>query len=228
MKKGVVIDLTCQKCFVKFCAGDSSLCDALWLSRPVELDSDHTETLTENNQHYTMREIAGILKISKSSVENHLHQFGYVYFSDVCVPHKLSGEKNTNFLDYTSICNFLLKHNERFLLLKHIVTGNEKDTTQSCGTKEIMQQAKWTTSNYTKGRSSSKEGDVVYMMGLDGSPLLWAPFQKTKQLILCSQLDQLKAAFDKTHPELVNGKFIIFHQDDPRLHVSLMTRQKLL
>ena len=127
MKKGVVIDLTCQKCFVKFCAGDSSLCDALWLSRPVELDSDHTETLTENNQHYTMREIAGILKISKSSVENHLHQFGYVYFSDVCVPHKLSGEKKTNFLDYTSICNFLLKHNERFLLLKHIVTGNEKE-----------------------------------------------------------------------------------------------------
>ena len=127
MKKGVVIDLMCQKCFVKFCAGDSSLCDALWLSRPVELDSDHTETLTENNQHYTMREIAGILKISKSSVENHLHQFGYVYFSDVCVPHKLSGEKNTNFLDYTSICNFLLKHNERFLLLKHIVTGNEKE-----------------------------------------------------------------------------------------------------
>ena len=44
----------------------------------------------------------------------------------------------------------------------------------------------------------------------------------------CPQLDQLKAALDKKHPELVNRKHIIFHQDNARLHVSLMTRQKLL
>ena len=45
----------------------------------------------------------------------------------------------------------------------------------------------------------------------------------------CSQLDQLKAAVKKKHPELVNRKRIIFHQDNnPRPHVSLMTRQKLL
>ena len=44
----------------------------------------------------------------------------------------------------------------------------------------------------------------------------------------CSQSDQLKAALDEKHPELVNRKCIIFHQDNPRPHVSLMTRQKLL
>ena len=44
----------------------------------------------------------------------------------------------------------------------------------------------------------------------------------------CSQLDQLKAALDEKHPELVNRKRIIFHQDHTRPHVSLMTRQKLL
>ena len=44
----------------------------------------------------------------------------------------------------------------------------------------------------------------------------------------CSLLDQLKAALDEKHPELVNRKRIIFHQDNARLHVSLMTRQKLL
>ena len=43
-----------------------------------------------------------------------------------------------------------------------------------------------------------------------------------------SQLDQLKTALDKKHPELVNRKCIIFHQDNARLHVSLMMRQKLL
>ena len=46
--------------------------DAPLLGRPVEVDSDQIETLTENNQPYTTRERADILKISKSSVENHL------------------------------------------------------------------------------------------------------------------------------------------------------------
>ena len=44
----------------------------------------------------------------------------------------------------------------------------------------------------------------------------------------CSQLSQLKAALDRKHPELVNRKCILFYQDNTRLHVSLMTRQKLL
>ena len=43
-----------------------------------------------------------------------------------------------------------------------------------------------------------------------------------------SQLDQLKASLDEKCLKLVNRKYIIFHQDNVRLHVSLMTRQKLL
>ena len=34
----------------------------------------------------------------------------------------------------------------------------------------------------------------------------------------CSQLDQLKAALDEKHPELVNRKRIIFHQDNAKMH----------
>ena len=36
------------------------------LGRAVEVHSDQIETLIENNQHYAMKEIADILKISKS------------------------------------------------------------------------------------------------------------------------------------------------------------------
>ena len=52
-------------------------------------------------------------------------------------------------------------------------------------------------------------------------------FWKNNSNKYCSQLDQVKAALDKKHPELVNRECIIFHQDNARLHVSLMTRQKL-
>ena len=85
-----VTDQVCQKWFVKFHAGDFSLDDAPQSGRPVEVDSEQTETFIENNQHYTTQEIADILKIPKSSAENHLHQLGYVNCFDVWVPHKLS------------------------------------------------------------------------------------------------------------------------------------------
>ena len=39
----------------------------------------------------------------------------------------------------------------------------------------------------------------------------------------CSQIDQLKAALKEKHLELVNGKCMLFHQDNARPHVSLMT-----
>ena len=91
--EGAVTDWACQKWFTKFHAGDFSLDVAPRSGGPVEVDSDQIETITENNQHYTMQEIANILKISKSSVENHLHQLGYVNHFDISVPHKLSEKK---------------------------------------------------------------------------------------------------------------------------------------
>ena len=88
--EGAVTDRMCHKWFVKFRAGDFSLEDAPWSGRPVEVNSDQTEILIENNQHYTTQEIGNTLKISKSSIKNHLHQLGYVNHLDVWVSHKLS------------------------------------------------------------------------------------------------------------------------------------------
>ena len=92
--EGIVTDQTCQKWFAKFRAGDFSLDNAPRLCSPAEVDGVQIQTLAENNQRYTTREIADILKISESSTEIHLHQLGYVNHFDVWVPHKL-GEKNS-------------------------------------------------------------------------------------------------------------------------------------
>ena len=121
--EGAVTDQTFQKWFAKFRAGDFSLDDPSRSGRPVEVDSDQIETLIENNQCYTTQEIADILKISKSSVENHLHQLGYVNQFDAWVPYKLS-EKNL--LDHISRCDSLFKRNENVPFLKQIVMCNEK------------------------------------------------------------------------------------------------------
>ena len=79
-----------SKWFAKFHTGDFSLDDASWSDRPVEAGSNQIETLIENSQFYTMLEIADTLNISKSRIENHLHQVGYVTHFDIWVVHKLS------------------------------------------------------------------------------------------------------------------------------------------
>lgn len=51
-------------------------------------------------------------------------------------------------------------------------------TLQQHGMQETKKQAKWNTINPIKGQSSSKEDDVVYMVGLEGRALLWVPSQE--------------------------------------------------
>ena len=107
--EGAVTHWTCQKWFVKFRAGGYLLDNAPWSGRPAEVDRDQIETIIENDQHYTMQEIADILKLSKSRGENHLQQLGYVHRFDVWIPHMLTKK---NLLDHISACYSLLKCNE--------------------------------------------------------------------------------------------------------------------
>ena len=79
----------CQKWFAKFRAEVFLLDDAPQSGRPAGVDSDQIEALVENSQpQYTTREIANILRISKSSTENHLHQLGYVNCFNIWSQHK--------------------------------------------------------------------------------------------------------------------------------------------
>ena len=82
--------------------------------RVDQSDNNQIETLLENTQCYTTREIADILKMSKSSTENHF-QLGYVHRFDIWVLHKLS-EKNL--LDRISAGDSLLKCNKNIPFFK--------------------------------------------------------------------------------------------------------------
>ena len=80
---------------MKFHAGDFVLDDAPQVGIPV--DSDQIMLLIQNNESYTMWEMANALKISKSSPKNHMCQLGYVNCFDVWVPRMLS-KKNPSSL----------------------------------------------------------------------------------------------------------------------------------
>ena len=78
---------------------------------------------------------------------------------------------------------------------------------EDCGAREMNHHQP------SKDQSSTKEGDAVFMVGLEGSPLLYELLPENQVINsnkYCSQLDQLKATLDKKHPEL-NIKSIIFH-----------------
>ena len=64
--KGTETNEMCQKWFTKFHAGGFLVENPARSGRPVEVDSNQTETLIESNQRYTPQEITDILKISKS------------------------------------------------------------------------------------------------------------------------------------------------------------------
>ena len=187
-----------------------------------------TVILIENNQHYTTWEIAYILKISKWRTENHLHQLGYVHRFDVWVPHKLAKK---NLLDCISLYDFLLKHNKNVPFLKQIVTGDETWILYN----NVEWKRLWGKQNEpppTTPKAGLHPKKVMLCIWWDWKEVLHYELLLENQMInynkYCSQLDQLKAALHKKCPELVNRKHIIFHQDDARPHVSLMSRQKLL
>ena len=146
----------------------------LWrFHRPIEVGSDQIKTLIENDQHYTTRGPADILKISKSSIENHLHKLGFV------IALVFWAWRSEKALDCISTCNSLLKRNKNVPFLKQIVMGDENWILyNNVKPEEVVGQVKWITTNHTKGQSSSKEGDAAYMMGMEGRPLLWAPSGK--------------------------------------------------
>ena len=213
----VVCEVSCWRLLV----GDTPRSGCL-----TEVDRDQIETLIKSNQHYTTGEIADIFKIPKLSVKNYWHQLGYVHHFDVWFPHKQEKPFLTIFLHAILYLNIT----KLFHFKKQIVTGNRKwipfnnvewkrlwgkrNEPPSTTTRPVFIQRRWYCLYGGIGREFSYE--------------LLLENQMINSNKYCSHLNQLEAALDKKHPELVNRECIIFHQDNTRSCVHLMTRQKLL
>ena len=89
----------------------------------MEIDSDKIKALVDGNHAYTTRDVAEILNVSKSSVENHLKALGYASKLDVWTPRQL---EQVHLLKRIITRDSLLKPEENDPFLKRVITGDEK------------------------------------------------------------------------------------------------------
>ncbi|GFY29034.1 histone-lysine N-methyltransferase SETMAR [Trichonephila clavipes] len=88
--EGVLKVRQCQNWFAKFRSGNSDVEDAPRSGRPVEADQDAIKALVDANRRITTREIGLRLKLSNSTVYDHLKGLGLSSKFDVWVPHVLT------------------------------------------------------------------------------------------------------------------------------------------
>ncbi|KOX75124.1 Histone-lysine N-methyltransferase SETMAR [Melipona quadrifasciata] len=75
---GAVAERTVRKWFARFKAGDFNLKDQERSSRASTTDEDQIKTLIENNPCYTIRKLAEMLNMSKSTIHEHFVKPGYI------------------------------------------------------------------------------------------------------------------------------------------------------
>ena len=130
-----------------------------------------------------------------------------------------------NFLDHISTCDSPLKCNENILFLKQIVAGDEKWILYN-----NVEWTRWWGKRNEPPLTIPKAGlhpkKVMLCICWDCKGVLYYELLLENKMTncnkYCSQLDQLKVAFDEKRPELVNRKRIIFHQDNTKSSIRIM------
>ena len=167
-----------------------------------------------------------IVALSKPSTESPLHQLSYAHRFAVWVTHVL-GRKSPSwpyFLTQPSL------EKGKHSIFKTSCDGQWKVPYSNAEQKRLW--GKWNEPPLTTLKTSLHPEKVMLFRQWAWRGALYFELFPENQTInsnkYCSQLDQPKAAQDEKCVQFVNRKSIIFHQDDVRPRVSLMSRQKLL
>lgn len=95
-------------------------------------------------------------------------------------------------------------------------------------TKMAREKRNTTKLNYSKSRSTSEEGDDVYLIELEGYYEHLPRNQMLNSDKYCSHLNSLEATINKKkYSELANRRNVNFHQKTSRPHTYLQTRRIL-
>ena len=216
-----------QSWFKRFQSGNFDVKDAPRSGRPITEKVDEIMEIIEQDRHISSYEIGKQLNIDHKTVLNHLQKAGYKKKLDVWVPHDLTVK---NLMDRFSICESLLKRNDIEPFLKRLITGDEKWITYD----NNVRKRSWTKRNeapQTVAKPKLTPRKVMLSVWWDWKGIVHYELLPSGQTIdsnlYCQQLERLRQAIEKTRPELINRKGVVFHRDNARPHVSIATRQKL-
>ena len=164
--------------------------------------------------------------LSKPSTESPLYQLAYAHCFAVWVAHVLGRKKS--FL--TILPHPTLAGKRKHSIFKTSCDGQWKVPYSNAEQKRMW--GKWNEPPLTALKTSLHPEKVVLFRQWAWRGALYFELFPENQTInsnkYCSQLDRPKTARDEKCAQFVNRKCIIFHWDDVRPRVSLMTRQKLL
>ncbi|GFX48747.1 mariner Mos1 transposase [Trichonephila clavipes] len=131
-------------------------------------------------------------------------------------------------MDRNSICEALAKCNEIDPFIKRIVTGDEKWVTYD----SIVRKLSWSKHGevaQTVTKPGLTDRKVLLCIWWDWNRITYyelLPYDQTLNSDLyCQPLDHLKPAIDQKRPELANRRSVVFHQDNTRPHMPVVTRQ---
>lgn len=158
---------------------------------------------------------------------DHLKKLKMVSRLDVWVPHQLN-EKNL--LDRYNACTTLLNRFQNEPFLNRILTGDEKWVIYN----NVVRKRHWATKKevpLTVAKPNLHQNKVLLCCWWDSRGVVYYELLKPGETITsvryCQQLNKLNEALRIKRPDLVNRKGIIFHQDNARPHVAMMTQKKL-
>ncbi|GFV50764.1 histone-lysine N-methyltransferase SETMAR [Trichonephila clavipes] len=132
-------------------------------------------------------------------------------------------------MDRISFCESLAKRNEINPFLKRMVTGREKWVTYD----DTVRKRSWSkrgeaAQTVTKPGLATRK--VLLCTWWDWKGIIYEllPYGQTLNLDLyCQQLDRLKLAIDRKRLELTYRRSVVFHQDNARPYMYVVTWQKL-
>ncbi|GFT68810.1 transposase [Trichonephila clavipes] len=83
---------------------------------------------------------------------------------------------------------------------------------------------------FDKGENASQVAEITngaYCSDIVTDNYVKFRFRLFRSDFYCQQLDRSKLTIDQKWPELANRRGVMFHENNPRLHMSVLTRQKL-
>jgi histone-lysine N-methyltransferase SETMAR len=222
--EGTISHSTCDNWFTKFRSGDTSLEDEPGRGADPKIDDNALLHLLAENNRFSTRELGETLGVSHITIENHLHNLGFLWIFGKWLPHDLTIHQKGQ---RASIAAAHLSRHEIKSFLPHIITGDEKWITYV----NLSRKRQWVGPGSTPSpdvKPDVHEHKIMLCVWWDmEGPIYWEVLDDkvtVNAALYTQQLDRLAAAVAENRPD--KKKIMLLH-DNARPHTAKLTQAKI-